>query len=100
MEHLRLYARNFCNSKHVKLTSESISQFTRDNPRSLLYGSLFILTVVWIAVTTVRRLRSESEPSRSRTPDLEKPQYARQTSNTKSKFAMEEPGGKYFSPHL
>jgi hypothetical protein len=94
MDDIKLYARNLCNSKHVKFASDNITQFTRENPKSFLYGALAIIVFIWVSVTAARRLRSQSDASRSRTPDLEKPNYARQNSGMKSKYAMEEPGGE------
>jgi hypothetical protein len=93
MEHIKLYARDLCNSKPIKPVSDNIVQLTRESPKNAIYAVLSIVGLIWFSVTAVRRLRSQSLPSRSRTPDLEKPQYARQNSNLKGKYAMEEPGG-------
>lgn len=64
------------------------------NPRTSAYGTLLTLIVLWLSVTMVKRLRSKALPGRPRTPDPEKPHYARQNSGLKPKFAMETPGGE------
>jgi len=99
MDDIKLWARNACNAKHIKLASENITRTTRENPKGIVYSVLFIIAFFWLSAKAVRRLRSQNLPSRPRTPDLEKPQHARQDSS-KSKFAMEQPGGKLASKFL
>jgi len=70
------------------------------NPRTSAYGTLLTLIVLWLSVTMVKRLRSKALPSRPRTPDPEKPHYARQNSGLKPKFAMETPGAYSLGPFI
>jgi hypothetical protein len=100
MDDIKARIGRICHPENIRKSAHSVVHLTQQNARASLYGSLAVITIIWTLVIVYKRFSSHNAPSRPRTPDLEKPQPMR-TDSSKTKFAMEKPGGrKSFTLHL
>ena len=85
-------------SHQSHVTAEMAKEYLNtacQHPREFGYVFLAATVVTWAVVVLFRRFRSRNQASiaRPRTPDVEKPPGSPIGSDSKSKFAMKEPGG-------
>lgn len=97
MDQIKAYYHEACRSEHMQTAQQfanDIQASAKANPRSFLYGSIFVLATIWLFFTAVARLRRKALPSTSRpqTPDPEKKAQVGPPGGFK--FAMQTPGGK------
>ncbi|EKG17630.1 hypothetical protein MPH_05078 [Macrophomina phaseolina MS6] len=83
MEAIKLRAREACQSAHAQAASEAFRQYVVNNSRPFVYITLCVTTFIWASILIARRFKSTKTPTRSRSPDLEKP----------SKFKDDRPPG-------
>jgi hypothetical protein len=100
MDDIKARIGRICHPENIRKSVHSVVHLTQQNARASLYGSLAVITIIWALVIVYKRFSGHNAPSRPRTPDLEKPQPMR-TDSSKTKFAMEKPGGrKSFTLHI
>lgn len=93
MDDIKAQIGRICYPENIRKSAHNVVHLTQQNARASLYGSLTVITIIWALVIAYKHFSSRDAPSRPRTPDLEKPQPL-QTDSSKSKFAMEKPGGR------
>ena len=93
MDDIKARIGKICHPENIRKSAHSVVYLTQQNVRASLYGTLAMITIIWVLVIVYKRFGSRNVPSRPRTPDLEKPQTLR-TESSKTKFAMEKPGGR------
>ena len=100
MDDIKVQIRRICHPENIRKSAHSVVHLTQQNAKASLYASLAAITIIWALVIAYKHFGNRNTPSRPRTPDLEKPQSLR-TDGSKTKFAMEKPGGrKSFPLHL
>lgn len=95
MDEIKDLVTRACSHPNVKSVAHQISQWFHANAKTSIYALLAAITILWALFALYSRFKPRNVLSRSRSPDLEKPQPVRTDSGNgfKSKFAMEKPGG-------
>lgn len=92
MDDIKLRVASAYHSASIQNFAHHTTQCLKDYARVSLYGALALVTTIWSAVVLYNRFKSRNVPPRPRSPDLEKPQPVG-IDSSKTKFAMEKPGG-------
>lgn len=93
MDNIKFRIARACHPANIQKLAHEAIQWLREHARLSLYSALALVTIIWAAFVLYNRFKSRNVRSRSRSLDLEKRQPTR-TDSSKTKFAMEKPGGK------